>query len=262
LKGQFWAAVRKDGTVFLKEGVLPLSSKLYEQYSAILDWLKNNNELYQDIVPHTSNDLDALFQRLIDRTVSITLSDSRAPINHSEGAFALSVPGNTQDTELLSSNNLAVPIKLRNKESNKLYFQIESALPLLFPLLFPFGRLPEIPGTTLRAKAQVLLQTHPLLRCGRLGCHLILYLFDTITSKEFNFYQNIQRLKIPEDSSRKITPNPRPEDPSFAEYWRRKLIEVRALSFHYGCPDVMLTFTFNNHWESVTLCKITNARLL
>jgi hypothetical protein len=61
---------------------------------------------------------------------------------------------------------------------------------LLFPLLFPYGKIPEIPGKTLRSKAQVLIQSHQLMRCGRLTCHLVLFLFDSIMKKEYLFSQN------------------------------------------------------------------------
>jgi hypothetical protein len=258
LKGQFWSAVRKDGTGFLKEGFLPQSSRLNHQYVLIFDWLKANNYLYRDVIPNISNDLDSFFQRLFSESVSITIADPRAPQTHSEGACRIANSIENTDGDSNLANNLNIPIRMRTEESNYLYFPLELALPLLFPLLFPYGKLPEIPGTTLRSKAQVLIQSHPLLRCGRLACHLILFLFDSIMKKEYSFSQNIQRLKFPEDATRRISITPRPEDPSFEEYWRRKQCEVRAMTFHFGCPDVMITFTFNNHWSSVMLCKATN----
>jgi hypothetical protein len=91
---------------------------------------------------------------------------------------------------------------------------------------------------------------------------LVLFLFDCIIKKEYLFSQNIQRLKIPADATRRVSVNPRPEEPSFSEYWRRKQCEVRAMTFHFGCPDVMLTFTFNNQWDPVVKAKFQHCREL
>jgi hypothetical protein len=85
------------------------------------------------------------------------MADSCAPQNHSEGFFLISDKHSIENInrESYQLKNLLIPIRMRNRPSNYLYFPLDTALSLLFPLLFPFGKLPEIPGKTLRSKAQV-----------------------------------------------------------------------------------------------------------
>ena len=128
---------------------------------------------------------------------------------------------------------------------------------MTFPLLFPFG-LPKIPGATFRKKAKLLLASHPYYRCGRLQCHLTLFLYHIIQDYAMNFARtqlSVQSLNVPDGTNRNIDSPIFANDPSSPSYWRARQSEVRALCREYGDPDLMITFTFVNHWPEVQVIK-------
>ena len=145
-----------------------------------------------------------------------------------------------------------VRVRKRSNPNEIIWMSLESALPLMFQVLFPYGTVPLIPGKTLRKKAQNLLLSWDSVRCTGVGCQLILFLFDNITRCEYDYcsFQR-QRMIFLNDGDRSFIPVPRPEDPSFALYWKNKEAEIQAMSFHFGYPDAMLTLTFNNKWEDM-----------
>ena len=60
------------------------------------------------------------------------------------------------------------------------YFELEDVLVHCFPMLFPNGKIPKIPGKTLRQKVSILCGSHEFYRCGRLQCSMILFLYNLI----------------------------------------------------------------------------------
>ena len=143
-----------------------------------------------------------------------------------------------------------VMVKKRSDPNQIIWMPLESALPLMFPVLFPYGVMPEIPGRTLRKKAQNLLLSCDAVRNTSIGSHLILFLFDCITKNEFQYSRiQMQRITLPNDASRSFIPVPRADDPSFHIYWAEKEAEIQAMTFRYGYPDIMLTLTLNNKWS-------------
>ena len=81
------------------------------------------------------------------------------------------------------------------------------------------------------------------------------YIYDIIIRDESNTIQNCvrkNRVQKPDDETEdgddfKISSN----DPAFNIYWSNKSSEVRAMAEHFGPPDLMLIFTFNNKWDEV-----------
>lgn len=148
-----------------------------------------------------------------------------------------------------------------DSDGNKVlkYMQLEEALSLCFPMIFPYEKIPNIPGNTLKEKAEALLSTHEFYRCGRLQCSLILYLYNSISTHNASFIQNkisVQRTIIPNGASRNIPSNILfKNDTLMPEYWYNRQSQVRAMRSELGDPDLMVTFTFVNKWPEVKECE-------
>ena len=65
----------------------------------------------------------------------------------------------------------------------------------MFHLLFPKGPIFNIPGKTLRQKAQTLLFSHERIRVGNVAAQMILFLFDLISKNENFFFHTIMKGK-------------------------------------------------------------------
>ena len=247
MKGQFIAQVRQNNTGILSTENNTVRDVSDEDFNRIKEWYYSNNHLYsqnpRDI------DLDNFIVTQSSSTVICSISDRRVPQNTLANII---LPEGLTAQRINIEHKYEVIVSKRSDPKQKIFMSLESALPLMFPVLFPYGTIPIIPGDTLRKKAQNLLLSCDSIRCTGVGCQLILFLFDNITRCEYNFsaYQR-QRLRFPSDGNRAFVPVPRPEDPSFAFYWKQKEAEIRAMSFHYGYPDAMLTLTFNNKWDEV-----------
>ena len=245
LKGFFHAATRRSNTGFLALGNSggPLTEEEREECATLLNWLKENNPLYED-VPDTQ-------QQFVEFVTNI--SEVQRP--QSEPVAGVVVDNNDH---ALIDNSARRNVRIQYKDgdtSRSIYVPLESALCLMFPLLFPYGNLETIPGSTMRAKSKFILTLHPLLRCGRLGCFLLLYLYNIISYEDTAFYNRqvvIQRIEMPRGVERDFSEmDARPDDPAFPEYWKRKETEVMAMIESYGDPDLMMTLTFNNGWEEI-----------
>ena len=66
---------------------------------------------------------------------------------------------------------------------------------------------------------------------------------------------SVQSLHVPEGTNRNIDSPIFANDPASPSYWRARQSEVRALCREYGDPDLMITFTFVNHWPEVQVIK-------
>jgi hypothetical protein len=185
LKAEFNVRVRHADTGFLQEG-WPCSGspQLRSQAEEILKWLRENNSLCAEM---DSADLDEYFRQRCQNCYVATL-DGLPPTHSVGGVFLPGVPVQPIDMND-GSKKITVPIRLRADSETPLNFPLEAALPLLFPLLFPFGIIPEIPGRTLREKAQTFIQSDYKLGCTRLGCQLILFLCSAISANEISFSQ-------------------------------------------------------------------------
>ena len=150
-----------------------------------------------------------------------------------------------------------IPIVLPDNQGNKSikYFDLEDILVLCFPMIFPSGKIPKIPGQTLRQKASIIFNSHEFYRCGRLQCSMILFMYNSIMSSNASFLQNqmsFQRIHIPNGASRNIPSNfKNTKDPAFPDYWYQRQAHVRAMCSNFGDPDLMMTFTFVNKWPEV-----------
>ena len=170
LRGTFHLAARRAGTGYLAIDTLPNASddRLFQN---LLTWFQNHNPLYTSFVPLTEQNIDVgLAPFASAAVVSVAL-----PSNH----------------EPMSDEALTVRLHIKDGEAQPSvrHLPLELALPMCFPLLFPFP-LPKIPGTTFRQKAQALLAAHPFFRRGRLQCHLILFLYNLIQEHAAKFAQH------------------------------------------------------------------------
>ena len=245
LKGEFTASLRKEGTGFLALNLssCPLNEEEKTQCLEIFNWLKRNNYLYKDI---DENSLEINHREYISR-----IDPTQRPQGDSVTGVILNDAQN-----LIDAKTRKVGIKIKNgNEFNYVYVPLEKALAMMFPMLYPDGYVPIIPNASLRKQARYLLSIHPSLRCGRLGCFLLLYLYNIVLFSETQFYnRNIitQRIQMPAGIDRNFNEIiARPDDPAFPEYWLHKQNELNAMIEVYGVPDLMITLTFNNHWPEV-----------
>lgn len=187
LRGTFHLAARRARAGYLAIDNLP-SPNDDTIFQNLLAWFKNHNPLYASFVPLTEQNIDLRLAPLASASVvSVSL-----PSNH----------------EPMSDDSLTVCLHIKEgqAELSVRHLPLELALPMCFPLLFPFP-LPKIPGTTFRQKAQALLAAHPFFRRGRLQCHLILFLYHLIQDHAARFAQHqlsLQPLTEPVLSLRRL----------------------------------------------------------
>ena len=207
-----------------------------EKWRHLLDWFKSNNSLYTDFTPLTYANLHMRLDSVHNPAAVVTAE----------------LPGGHHD--LTNENNdVLILMKKPDGSSERRYVPLETALGLCFPILFPFG-CPVIPAPTLRKKAQLLLSSHPFYRCGRLACHMALYLYHVIQDSALRFVRHqisIQPVSLPDGVNRDIPGDLLFDDPSSPSYWSKRQNEVRAMCREYGDPDLMITFTFVNKWPEV-----------
>ena len=247
LKGEFIAQVRQNGTGILSTDRNIVRDVSDEEFQTIKNWFAENNILY--VRNPIELDLDQFVEAQAQSTVICSVVDRRAP---QDVIANIILPEGLVASRKSIDLKHEVMVKKRSNINDSIWMPLESALPLMFPVLFPYGTVPLIPGSTLRKKAQNLLLACDSVRCTGVGCQLILFLFDCITRAEYMFSAYLrQRLIFPNDGDRSFVPVPKAEDPSFALYWQQKEAEIQAMSFHFGYPDAMLTLTFNNKWDDV-----------
>ena len=243
LKGTFLLGLRREGTGYLSINSTRASSEIgNERWDELLRWFRENNDLYQDCTPFTPENVDIRLD----------------PIISTGTVLAVEVPGGHQN---LTNERQDVFLIIRQADGStrRKYVPLELALSLTFPLLFPFG-VPNIPAKTLRKKAKLLLASHPYYRCGRLQCHLALFLYHIIQDFKMRFAQSklsIQPVNVPTGTNRLLESPVFACDPSSPTYWRARQAEVTAMCRQYGDPDLMLTLTFVNHWPEIA--NITSA---
>ena len=240
------ASLRRANTGFL--ALNSLSCILSDDEKIICNeiflWLKRNNKFYSDI----SNDCIDLNQiNYINR-----ICPEQRPQGHSISGVI--VPN--ENIGLMNNNGTKIGIIIKEKDKYEArYVPLNEALAMMFPLLFPYGEVPMRPNCSLRKQAQFILSLHSSLRCGRLGCYLLLYFYNLILFHETKFYNNKiirQRIQMPKGVNRNFNEIiARPEDPAFPEYWIRKQNEVTAMIEAFRSPDLMITLTFNNNWEEI-----------
>ena len=244
LRGTFHLAARRAGTGYLAIDNLPNPND-DSIFQNLLAWFKNHNPLYSSFIPLTAQNIDLRLAPFASAAVvSVAL-----PSNH----------------EPMSDDALTVRLHIKEGETDPSvrHLPLELALPMCFPLLFPFP-LPKIPGTTFRQKAQALLAAHPFFRRGRLQCHLILFLYHLIQDHAARFAQHqlsLQPVFAPAGTNRDIPPDVLFQDPSSPTYWSHRQAEVRALCHQFGDPDIMLTLTFVNKWPEVGEVEAENRQL-
>ena len=237
LTGTFLLGLRREGTGYLSLNSTRSSSMVgQERWNVLLRWFQENNELYSNCTPVTSANVDIRLDPMIS----------------TGEVMAVEVPGANQN---LTNERQDVYLTIRQPDGStrRKYVPLELALALTFPLLFPFG-VPKIPAQTLRDKAQLLLASHPHYRCGRLQCHLALFLYHLIQDYNLSFARSqlsIQRINVPNGTNRLLDSPVFACDPSSPTYWRARQSEVRAMCRHFGDPDLMLTLTFVNHWPEI-----------
>ena len=237
LRGVFRIGARQSGTGYLAIDTAPLPRQTDQRLLLELaNWFRANNELYND------------FQPLTVETLAVRLDP------HVQGAAVVSARLDS-DREPMSDAHCNVRIMIKGADGNMTatFVPLELALGMTFPLLFPFP-LPRIPGKTFRQKACSLLSSHPFFRCGRLQCHLILFLYNLIEDQAAWFPQSrlsVQSLAVPLGTNRDLPGDIMFNDPSTESYWRKRQSEVRGMCHEFGDPDLMLTFTFVNKWPEV-----------
>ena len=245
LQGEFIASLRRSNTGFLalNSTNCTLNENEQQKCQEIFNWLKDNNKFYENI---TNNLFDNDQHEILNRIVQ-----NQRPTSNSVSGVLID-----NNSNLIDRTGTKVGIIIKNSENLETkYVPLQQALAMMFHLLFPYGDVPLKSGATLKKQAQYILSLHPLFRCGRLGCYLLLYLYNLISFNETKFYnRNIitQRIQMPEGIERYFSELiAKPDDPSFPEYWVRKQSEVSAMIEVYGSPDLMMTLTFNNNWPDV-----------
>ena len=238
LKGRFLLGLRNANT-----GYLSLNCDCHaattigvQTWRELIDWYRENNQLYSELTPITCDNVDIRLASLCTATV-----------------VAAEVPG---AHTCLTNEQGQVCLRIRNSDGHvsQRYLSLEAALALAFPLLFPYG-VPEVPAKTLRKKARLILAAHPWYRCGRLHCHMILFLYHVIQDHTLAFQRkrlSFQPIQVPEGTNRDIRDPPIYTDPGSSAYWAARQSEVRSMCHHYGDPDIMLTLTFVNKWPEVS----------
>ena len=242
LHGQFLLGLRREGTGYLAIDASRAANRLgTDKWTSLLDWFRHNHPLYEDFTPITRTNFDVRLGTAGQTAEVVAAQLPSAP-------------------HILTNEKNQVLIRMKGPdgtESERRYVSLETALTLSFPVLFPFG-CPILPGATLRKKARFLLASHPFYRCGRLQCHLGLFLYHIIQDSAIRFAQSqlsLQPTVIPTGASRDIPPDLFFNDPSAPAYWSRRQAEVRAMCREFGDPDLMLTLTFVNKWEEVTVTE-------
>lgn len=258
LKGQFLAQVRQDNTGILSTENNIVREVSDEEFNEIKEWFVHNNHLYSGNLVEL--DLDNFINDYSKTSVLCSISDRRVPNNILANVI---LPSGLSAIKTNLQHKYEVKVRKRRNPNEVIWMPLESALPLMFPVLFPYGSVPLIPGSTIRKKAQNLLLSCDNIRNTSVGCQLILFLYDNIMRCEYNYsrYQS-QRINFPVDGNRTFTPVPRAEDPSFYAYWAEKESEIKAMTYHYGYPDAMLTLTFNSKWDDIHEKRILLGREL
>lgn len=165
LQGAFYAAVRREKTgFFLIDDVNYHSFDQFRpQLEAVYQWLKENNPLYE-------NGIEADVGQLLD-CYSLVMETKPNVV-----CFGIISDPQLNATEFFDPNPFKVRIKVKlGEEYEWKTVTLEQALCFMFPILFPYGKVPEIPGKTIREKAQNLLSAHPYLRIGRTACSMLLW---------------------------------------------------------------------------------------
>ena len=228
LKGQFLAQVRKNSTGILSTGKNNVRKEDEDLFDEIKHWFCSNNHLYYKNL-HQIN-LDEFISNNATSTVVCSIVDRRVP---NDALANIILPEGLTAKQLRIDHKHEVMVRKRSNPKEIIWMSLESALPLMFPVLFPYGTIPIIPGSTLRKKSQNLLLSCDAVCNTGIGCQLILFLFDCITRSEYSFsmYQN-QRINFPSDANRSFVPVPRANDPSFAVYWSEKEAEIQAMTYY------------------------------
>ena len=242
LQGSFSLFSRRSGTgYFLLDQVSVVPPTDPEQkIRRLFEWLKQNNPLYSDV------------EHPVDFSAfSILAGNSNDIIGTVVNPY---VRDRFLRNDIPFDHDLRVPVRFKhsNNEFSTARIPLELALGYTFPLLFPFGPPPNIPGRTFREKAANVLCAHEFYRCGRLSCSLLLWFYHLIEDSEMYYYSNhisFQKVRMPEGSSRNVPSQGKPNDPAFADYWKSKQAHVRGMSSIFGAPDLMITFTFSNKWS-------------
>ena len=206
LTGTFLLGLRREGTGYLSLNSTRSSSEIgQERWNNLLRWFQENNELYNNFTPVTSENVDIRLDPMIS----------------TGEVMAVEVPGAHHN---LTNDRQDVYLTIRQPDGStrRKYVPLELALALTFPLLFPFG-VPTIPAITLRDKAKLLLASHPYYRCGRLQCHLALFLYHLIQDYNLSFARSqlsIQPINVPTGTNRLLDSPVFVSDPSSPTYWR------------------------------------------
>ena len=245
LKGGFLLGLRANGTGYLTIDQATPTPIARDKWHDILTWFRSHNPLYENVEPITPQNVDLRLD----------------PVIHSSAVAAAELP---TPTRLTDGTNVRIAIKNSDGTSRSKYVPLELALALTFPALFPFG-VPPIPGPTWRAKAKLILASHPYYRSGRLQCHLALFLYHLIQDAALSFERarlSLQPITVPEGTNRVIPSNLFLHDPSSSAYWSARQAEVRGMCREFGDPDLMITFTFVNKWPEVQAVEDANRRLM
>lgn len=244
LNGTLNPSVRNFDTGFISFDKNP--GAFPENFASLFDFLKSRNPLYNGIEEITASTISKFTISLKDKigaSAAFLLPDQSVMT-----AFP-AVERNENDFYVfISRKDDGEPIKL----------PFEVAIASLFPYLFPYGPLIDIPGNTIREKTKNLLLSHPRFRVGPVAAQLILFCFDIIVKNENYYFQKFikpkQAIHRTEGTDRSIQIGNivRKDDPSFSTYWFTQLQGINAYCEQFGNPDLMITLTFGNKWNECT----------
>ena len=242
LRGTMNPSVRRFNTGFISfshgNGCFP------PYFAELLSFLKAKNSLYERIDEITEDSMSKFVHTLKDKIGA---------------SAALLLPPQEDMTDVpivsLAKDSKEFMVFVSKKEDGEpIQLPFEVAIASLFPLLFPYGPLIQIPGNTIRKKCTNLLISHPRFRCGPVAAQLILFCFDLIIQNENSYFQNRvkpkQHVKVTPGTDRSIPVAQimRKDDPSFQLYWYNQLNAVKGYCEQFGSPDLMVTLTFGNKW--------------
>ena len=226
--------------------------KFPENFNILLQYLLDNNPLYQDIEKINQDNVE------FTRNLTSKVSASCGFVLEAENEIGKN-PGSKK-----RSDGIYVGVTSKS-DGTSVQLPFEIALASLFPFLFPDGPIKEIPGKTLRQKVQNLLLSSERYRCGPVAADLILFCFDIIEKDDNYYFQNFvkpkQLVSVPDTYDRSIPVNAliRKADPSFGLYWHIQLESINGYCEIFGNPDLMMTLTFGNNWpeckESINFIK-------